>query len=91
VRTQVTLDAIGPLVGGYHDNPFGVLGPHLIEENGRSAVAVRAFLPDTQQVWLVDKSHGTSRMMRKIHPAGLYEAICDESGVDCTTLPASCH
>ncbi|MCH2118261.1 MAG: 1,4-alpha-glucan branching protein GlgB [Pirellulales bacterium] len=79
MRTQVKLDAIGPLVGGYHDNPFGVLGPHIIEENGRSAVAVRAFLPDTQQVWLVDKSHGTSRMMRKIHPAGLYEAICDDS------------
>ena len=28
MQTQVALEAIGPLVHGYHENPFEVLGPH---------------------------------------------------------------
>ena len=78
MRTQVPLEAIGPIVGGYHANPNEVLGPHCIEENGRRALAVRAFVPDSQQMWVVDPQHGTKQPMRKIHPAGLYEAICEE-------------
>ena len=78
VRTQVALDAIGPIVNGYHEDPAKILGRHTIEDNGRQALAVRAFVPDSQQVWLVDVPQGTSRPMRRIHPAGLYEAICDE-------------
>ena len=68
---------LGPIVYGYHENPGAVLGPHAIEEHGRQALAVRAFLPESRQVWVVDPAQGTSRPMRKIHPAGLYEAICD--------------
>jgi len=76
VRSQVDVQSISPLVHGYHDNPFEILGPHEIEENGRRALAVRAFMPASQQVWLVDAKHGLSKPMRRIHPAGLYEAIC---------------
>jgi len=37
---------------------------------------VRAFLPNSAQVWVVDKDRSQSHPMRRIHPAGLYEAIC---------------
>ncbi len=76
MRTQVALDAIDPLVNGTHENPFEILGPHQVSDKGRSATAVRAFLPDSQQAWVVDSAHGVSRPMRRIHPAGLFEAIC---------------
>jgi 1,4-alpha-glucan branching enzyme len=76
VRSTVDVNAINPVIYGYHENPFEVLGPHVIEENGRSAVAVRAFLPQSQQAWLVDPAAGESKPMRRIHPAGLFEAIC---------------
>ena len=76
MRTQVSLDAVTPLVNGHHENPFEVLGPHEVIGDGRRGLAVRAFLPDTQQAWLVDGAHGRRRPMRRIHPAGLYEAIC---------------
>jgi 1,4-alpha-glucan branching enzyme len=39
-------------------------------------LAVRAYLPDTQQAWVLDPAHAESRPMRRIHPAGLFEAIC---------------
>ncbi|HEX3659038.1 MAG TPA: 1,4-alpha-glucan branching protein GlgB [Pirellulales bacterium] len=46
-------------------------------------MAVRAFLPESAQAWIVDETHSAvPRPMRRIHPAGLYEAICPlpESG-----------
>ncbi len=77
MQTQLALEAIGPVIHGYHENPFEVLGPHEIEADGRRAIAVRAFLPDAQRAWVVDPTHGETRPMRRVHPAGLYEAIVD--------------
>ncbi len=52
MQTQVALDAIGPVIYGYHENPFEVLGPHEIEDSGRRAMAVRAYLPEAQRAWV---------------------------------------
>jgi 1,4-alpha-glucan branching enzyme len=63
------------LLDGSLSNPGDVLGPREIDDGGRRALAVRAFLPESTQAWLVDPSRQSSRPMRRIHPAGLYEAI----------------
>lgn len=77
MRTSVPLDTIQRLVEGHHEDPFEVLGPHEVTESGRRAVAIRGFFPQSNQAWVVDASHGGPRRpMRRIHPAGLYEAIC---------------
>lgn len=76
MRTQVPLHGIRRVIEGTHENPGEVLGPHRIEQDGREALAVRAYLPGSQQVWLVDKEHRAVRPMRKIHPAGFYEGLC---------------
>ena len=75
--TTTGLDNVGQLIEGRHENPFELLGPHEVSRSGRRVLAVRAFLPDSTQAWVVDPSHGEpSRPMRRIHPAGLFEAIC---------------
>ncbi|TWT90598.1 1,4-alpha-glucan branching enzyme GlgB [Pseudobythopirellula maris] len=76
MRSQALLDSIGAVVEGRHENPYELLGPHEVVDNGRRALAVRAFLPGSSRVWVVDPAEGRSRPMRRIHPAGLYEAIC---------------
>jgi len=77
VRTSVDLDGVRRLVDGLHENPFDLLGPHEVVDEGRRALAVRAFLPDSAQAWVLDGGQGAPpRPMRRIHPAGLYEAIC---------------
>jgi len=76
VRTQVPLHGIRRVLEGTHENPAEVLGPHRIEHEGREALSVRAYLPGSQQVWLVDKEHRAVRPMRKIHPAGFFEGVC---------------
>ena len=55
MRTHVTLDSMGALVEGVHENPFELLGPHPVEQDGRTALAVRAYLPDKQQAWVLDR------------------------------------
>ena len=75
--TTTTLDGLKPLIEGCLANPFEVLGPHEVQQAGRRAMAVRAFLPQTNQAWVVDATHGElAQPMRRIHPAGVFEAIC---------------
>ncbi len=76
VRTTITTGDIGPLTEGKHENPHHVLGPHHIRFDGREAMAVRAYLPHSSQAWVVDEAGTSSRPMRRIHPSGLFEAIC---------------
>ena len=77
LRTTVELDKIGTLIEGRLEDPTLVLGPRAVEQAGRRALSVRAFLPDTRQAWVVDPLQAVQHPMRRIHPAGLYEAICD--------------
>ena len=76
MRTRTSLETIGRLVDGQLENPHQLLGPHVVEHEGRRALAVRAFLPETKQAWVVDDGHEAPRPMRRIHPSGLFEAIC---------------
>ncbi|MCA9170579.1 MAG: hypothetical protein KDB23_23030, partial [Planctomycetales bacterium] len=80
MRTSVKLESVGALIEGRHENPFEVLGPHEVEIDGRRALAVRAYLPNSNQVWLAHGSHASRTPMRRIHPSGLYEAICPWPG-----------
>ena len=82
MRTSVPLDSMGALISGTHENPFDILGPHEVQHQGRRALAVRAYLPQSDQVWVLDPAHGQQRPMRRIHPAGLYEAICTWNSQD---------
>ncbi|MFO7906480.1 MAG: 1,4-alpha-glucan branching protein GlgB [Pirellulaceae bacterium] len=76
MRTQVTLEGMGALVEGVHEDPFQLLGPHPVEQDGRKALAVRAYLPEKKRVWVLDPAQQASHPMRRIHPAGVFEAIC---------------
>ncbi len=77
MHTQVALTELAQLIDGTHDNPASILGPHPIDYRGQPATAVRSFLPDAQSAWIVDSNSGIKRPMRRIHPAGFFEAICD--------------
>ena len=76
MRTQVSLESMRAVVEGTHDRPYELLGPHAVQEGERRALAVRAFLPDGEQAWVLDSAQKIRRPMRRIHPAGVFEAIC---------------
>jgi 1,4-alpha-glucan branching enzyme len=56
------------VIEGRHSDPFRYLGPHL--ENGASVV--RVFLPDAEEVAVID-DEGHESDLQRIHDAGLFE------------------
>jgi 1,4-alpha-glucan branching enzyme len=66
---------IEAIVGGYHGDPFGVLGPHAkdsIRGGSGGPWEVRAFLPHAEEVEVL--AGGKSVPMQRRHPAGFFEA-----------------
>lgn len=65
------------IISADHWDPFQVLGIHAIdgEEN---KVAVRAFMPEAEEAWVVDDYSNDSFVMNKINKAGFFEAIIDK-------------
>ena len=78
------------IVNANHWDPFQVLGNHIIEKEGRKAVAIRTFLPEVEKAWIIQaksKEQGAkdkiseeekTNQMRKIHMAGFFEAIFND-------------
>ncbi len=87
MRTSLSLLNVGAVVSGTHSNPSEVLGPHPVVCNGRQWTAIRAFLPASRQAWVVDSAHPLPRPMRRLHPAGFYEALCPYS----ESAPLPCY
>src|SRR6476659_4907825 len=60
------------LAGGYHGNPFAVLGPHLYDlgKDG-SFLVVRTFQPYAKEVQL--KAGGESYPLVRVHNDGLFQ------------------
>ncbi len=77
MKTSVHADAVAAICGAYHGAPFDVLGIHPIEVKGKPAVAIRAFLPQAQEV-AVNPAGEEARPMTKIHPDGFFEALFPE-------------
>jgi 1,4-alpha-glucan branching enzyme len=96
VQTQLTLDCLSEIIHGASSNPAGVLGPHVVEVDGKRAIAVRGYFPGSQQAWLIDSHASDSgrmsvattelgrseggRPMRRVHPSGVYEGLIPWQG-----------
>ncbi len=66
---------IDAIVGGYHGEPFGVLGPQVAERDGKQCLVIRVFRPSDKRVVVLEKKSGKRFEMQRIHPAGLFEAV----------------
>ena len=58
---------------GRFESPLSVLGPHGV---GPQEKKVRAFLPYTDQAWIIHGPEGSAKPMTRVHPDGIFEAIC---------------
>lgn len=70
------LDRIADWVDGHLADPTLLLGPRQVAQYGSRSWAIRAYLPTARQAWVVDRDGRWRRPMRRLHPAGLFEAIC---------------
>lgn len=71
--TTAPLEEIEFILNAEHSDPFHILGAHPVEWEGKPAVAVRAYLPGAEQVWVLRDS-GVFPSQR-IHVDGFFEAV----------------
>lgn len=69
-----TIDA---LARGMHADPFAVLGPHHVKQNGVSGLAIRAFRPHAASISIVGRAGGRTLPMARLHPEGVFEAFIE--------------
>ncbi|MBI3952115.1 MAG: 1,4-alpha-glucan branching protein GlgB [Acidobacteria bacterium] len=68
---------INLIINADHSDPFAVLGVHELDASGRRGVVVRAFIPQAEQVWVIDACHPDLQQyqMEKIRPEGFFELV----------------
>jgi len=71
----MTVQEMEAITGGYHGDPFALLGPHMVERDGKTEWEIRAFLPQAAEAALVQ--NGTTVAMERTHPGGLFTATLD--------------
>ena len=72
--TTTKLYDIFHIVNGEHSDPHTVLGMHEMEEDGRKAVVVRAFLPDAAGITVIDYANKRKKYpMERLHADGFFE------------------
>jgi 1,4-alpha-glucan branching enzyme len=75
-ETTAPVDEVAQILRAEHGDPFHILGMHLVDFQGKAAVAIRAFLPRTQEAWVVRGPGETDVVpLRLIHGDGFFEAV----------------
>lgn len=67
----ISQEEMQAIAGGYHSDPFAVLGPH---EYGSGKIVVRAFLPQVATA-AVKTTTGDLFAMQRVHDEGFFEVI----------------
>ena len=70
--TTAPLEELESILKAEHSDPFHILGAHIVEWEGKPAVAIRCYLPGAKQVW-VCRDSGVFPLQR-IHADGFFEA-----------------
>jgi 1,4-alpha-glucan branching enzyme len=71
--TSAPLEEIESLLNAEHSDPFHILGAHIVEWEEKPAIAVRAYLPGAERVWVLRDSGAFAA--QRIHADGFFEAI----------------
>jgi 1,4-alpha-glucan branching enzyme len=69
----VASEQIDRIVWNQHHDPFEVLGPHQIGENGSATWCVRAYLPRASAAWVVCPEERQEYPMEAVHHPNFFE------------------
>ena len=75
----VTVDPgqIDRIVWNQHHDPFEVLGPHMVQQDGQTVWAVRAYLPQADKAWVVLPEEHREVPMEANHNPHFFECILE--------------
>ncbi len=75
----VTVDPgqIDRIVWNQHHDPFEVLGPHMVQQDGQTVWAVRAYLPQAEKAWVVLPEEHKEVPMESFHNPHFFECVLE--------------
>lgn len=68
-------DQIDRIVWNQHHDPFEVLGPHSIEQDGKKVWAVRTYQPTADAVWVMCPEQRVEYPMQSVHNPHFFECV----------------
>ncbi|WP_008312708.1 1,4-alpha-glucan branching enzyme [Leptolyngbya sp. PCC 6406] len=77
MAVTVAPDQIDRIVWNQHQNPFEVLGPHMIQQDGKTVWAVRAYLPSATMAWVVLPESRQEYPMEADHNPHFFECLIE--------------
>jgi 1,4-alpha-glucan branching enzyme len=83
MNTTASLDEVYRIIHTDHHDPFHVLGMHPVTIKGKPGLAVRAFLPDSEKVFLVPDPEAYMKEeveLSRVHDLGFFEAVLPGKG-----------
>jgi len=78
MKTTAATEDVYRVIHTDHHDPFSVLGAHIVKVAGAPALAIRAFLPESQSASVVFDQPVKGEFeypLTLVHPEGLFEAI----------------
>ena len=77
--STVSIFEMNLIINCEHKDPHTILGMHEVLHDDREVVAVRAFLPGTKELYVIDKNQEKNiYKAEKIHEDGFFEAVIDD-------------
>ncbi|MBD2000063.1 1,4-alpha-glucan branching enzyme [Leptolyngbya sp. FACHB-541] len=73
----VAPEQIERIVWNQHQDPFEVLGPHRIQDNGKAVWVVRAYLPGASAAWVVLPEERAEYPMQTVHHPHFFECTLE--------------
>ncbi|MBF2075367.1 MAG: 1,4-alpha-glucan branching enzyme [Synechococcales cyanobacterium C42_A2020_086] len=77
MSTTVASEQIDRIVWNQHHDPFEVLGPHQVQQNGKSVWVVRAYLPRANAAWVVCPEERQEYPMQSIYHPNFFECTLE--------------
>ncbi|MEQ8537152.1 MAG: 1,4-alpha-glucan branching enzyme [Coleofasciculus sp. D1-CHI-01] len=74
---MIAPEQIDRIVWNQHHDPFEILGPHRLEQDGKTAWAVRVYFPNADAVWVVLPEQRQDYPMQSVHHPHFFECQID--------------
>ncbi|MCG6946707.1 MAG: 1,4-alpha-glucan branching protein GlgB [Deltaproteobacteria bacterium] len=75
MEPTISAEQVEAIVRNLHHDPFQILGPHELEVNGHKNWVVRAFVPDSNEVYVINPETGEEYPMRSTHNEHFFEVV----------------
>lgn len=77
MTNAIAPEQVNRIIGNQHHDPFEVLGPHVVEQDGKTVWVVRAYLPNAEEAWVIRPEERQEYPMQAVHHPHFFECTIE--------------